>query len=114
MVGALLPVERLLLGATGLIWAGFEVRQGLRRRPEAKSADRIAGVSKAIADALSIRPSQIDVEDPAIDGDALVINKFQMRGRFAMSCPWIRFSMSTSNRRTGLCRRIRHPCFGTA
>jgi hypothetical protein len=24
------------------------------------------------------------VEDPTIDGDALVINKFQMRGRFAM------------------------------
>jgi hypothetical protein len=48
------------------------------------SADRVAGVSKAIADALSIRPSQIDVEDPTIDGDALVINKFQMRGRFAM------------------------------
>ena len=48
------------------------------------SADRVAGVSKAIADALSIRPSQIDVEDPTIDGDILVINKFQMRGRFAM------------------------------
>jgi hypothetical protein len=48
------------------------------------SADRVAGVSKAIADALSIRPSQIDVEDPTIHGDSLVINKFQMRGRFAM------------------------------
>ncbi len=48
------------------------------------SVDRIAGVSKAIADALAIRPSQIDVEDPTIDGDQLVIKKFQMRGRFAM------------------------------
>ncbi|TGU46793.1 DEAD/DEAH box helicase [bacterium M00.F.Ca.ET.152.01.1.1] len=55
--------------------------EGLGARP---SVDRIAGVSKAIADALSIRPSQIDVEDPTVDGDTIVINKFQMRGRFAM------------------------------
>jgi hypothetical protein len=48
------------------------------------SSDRVAGVSKAIADALSIRPSQIDVEDPTVDGKTLIINKFQMRGRFAM------------------------------
>jgi len=55
--------------------------EGLGARP---SADRVAGVSKAIADTLSIRPSQIDVEDPTVDGTNLVINKFQMRGRFAM------------------------------
>ncbi|CAM5543023.1 helicase [Eoetvoesiella caeni] len=55
--------------------------EGLGARP---SAERIAGVSKAISEALAIRPSQIDVEDPAIDGKRLVINKFQMRGRFAM------------------------------
>lgn len=55
--------------------------EGLGARP---SADRIAGVSKAMVDALSIRPSQIDVEDPTVDGDTLAINKFQMRGRFAM------------------------------
>jgi hypothetical protein len=55
--------------------------EGLGARP---SVDRIAGVSKAIADALSIRPSQIDVEDPTVDADTIVINKFQMRGRFAM------------------------------
>jgi len=48
------------------------------------SAERVAGVSKAISDALAIRPSQIDVEDPTVDGKKLVINKFQMRGRFAM------------------------------
>lgn len=47
-------------------------------------ADRIGGVSNAIAEALAIRPSQIDVEDPAVDGKRLVINKFHMRGRFAM------------------------------
>ncbi|HJW55334.1 MAG TPA: helicase C-terminal domain-containing protein [Burkholderiaceae bacterium] len=48
------------------------------------SADRIVGVSKAIVDALAVRPSQIDVDDPEIDGEDLVIKKFQMRGRFAM------------------------------
>ncbi len=55
--------------------------EGLGARP---SADRVAGVSKAIFDALSIRPSQIDVDDPIVEGKKLVINKFQMRGRFAM------------------------------
>jgi hypothetical protein len=54
---------------------------GLGAKP---SAHRVAGVSKAISDALAIRPSQIDVEDPTVDGKKLVINKFQMRGRFAM------------------------------
>lgn len=48
------------------------------------SIDRVAGISKAIADALAIRPSQIDVDDPTIEGDVIVIKKFQMRGRFAM------------------------------
>ena len=55
--------------------------EGLGARP---SADRIAGISRAISDALSIRPSQIDVEDPRVEGKKLVIGKFQMRGRFAM------------------------------
>ncbi|MDZ4320961.1 MAG: hypothetical protein U1A07_19335, partial [Phenylobacterium sp.] len=55
--------------------------EGLGARP---SAERVAGVSKAILDALSIRPSQIDVDDPMVEGKKLVINKFQMRGRFAM------------------------------
>jgi hypothetical protein len=55
--------------------------EGLGARP---SAERVAGVSKAIAEALAIRPSQIDVDDPSVDGKKLVINKFQMRGRFAM------------------------------
>lgn len=41
-------------------------------------------VSKAIFDALSIRPSQIEVDDPVVEGKKPAINKFQMRGRFAM------------------------------
>ncbi|WP_375291739.1 helicase-related protein, partial [Qipengyuania sp.] len=55
--------------------------EGLGAKP---AVDRIAGISKAISEALAIRPSQIDVEDPTVDGKKLVINKFQMRGRFAM------------------------------
>ncbi|MBK5966657.1 DEAD/DEAH box helicase [Thiocystis minor] len=55
--------------------------EGLGARP---AAECVAGVSQAISDALAIRPSQIDVEDPTVDGNKLVINKFQMRGRFAM------------------------------
>ena len=55
--------------------------EGLGARP---SAERVEGVSEAIARALAIRPSQIDVEAPAVVGKGLVINRFQMRGRFAM------------------------------
>jgi hypothetical protein len=55
--------------------------EGLGAQP---SSEKIAGVSKAIAEALSIRPSQIDVEDPTLGEKKLIINKFQMRGRFAM------------------------------
>lgn len=50
------------------------------RSPE----ERAAGVARAMATALSIRPSQIDVDDLQIEGDGLTISKFQMRGRFAM------------------------------
>lgn len=50
------------------------------RSPE----ERAAGVARAMATALSIRPSQIDVDDLQIEGDGLTIGKFQMRGRFAM------------------------------
>lgn len=46
--------------------------------------ERAAGVANAMASALSIRPSQIDVDDPQVDGETLSIGKFQMRGRFAM------------------------------
>ena len=55
--------------------------EGLSARP---SVERVTGVSEAIANALSIRPSQIDVEYPTVAGQRLVIDKFQMRGRFAM------------------------------
>ena len=48
------------------------------------SAERVKGVSEAIAKALALRPSQIDVEAPSVVGQELVINRFQMRGRFAM------------------------------
>lgn len=46
--------------------------------------ERAAGVAHAMAAALSIRPSQIDVDDPQVEDDVVTIGKFQMRGRFAM------------------------------
>lgn len=50
----------------------------------AVSHERALGVAQAIANALAVRPSQIDVDDPTADGDRITIEKFQMRGRFAM------------------------------
>jgi len=46
--------------------------------------ERAVGVARAMAKALAIRPSQIDVDDVHVEGETLAINKFQMRGRFAM------------------------------
>lgn len=46
--------------------------------------ERIIKLGKAIVDALSIRPSQIDVDNPTIAEGRLKVDKFQMRGRFAM------------------------------
>ena len=45
---------------------------------------RVAGLGQAMADALSIRPSQIDVDNPTLVDGKLKVDKFQMRGRFAM------------------------------
>jgi len=48
------------------------------------AVDRATGVARAMAQALAIRPSQLDVDDVHVEGEALAISKFQMRGRFAM------------------------------
>jgi hypothetical protein len=55
--------------------------EGLGARP---AEERALGVARAMAQALAIRPSQIEVDDVHVDGEALDISKFQMRGRFAM------------------------------
>jgi hypothetical protein len=55
--------------------------EGLGARP---AEERAIGVARAMAQALAIRPSQIDVDDVHVDGKSLTISKFQMRGRFAM------------------------------
>lgn len=48
-------------------------------------ADRVAGVAKAMADALSIRPSQIEVDDVGVENGGIVFRQpIRMRGRFAM------------------------------
>lgn len=54
------------------------------------------GVARAMARVLSIRPSQIDVDDLHIEGDDLTISKFQMRGRFAMRLADYRDEESTA------------------
>lgn len=46
--------------------------------------ERVTGISKAISQALAIRPSQIEVEYPIVNGKKLAIKRFQIRGRFAM------------------------------
>jgi len=55
--------------------------EGLGARP---AEERAIGVARAMASALAIRPSQIDVDDVHVDDKSLTISKFQMRGRFAM------------------------------
>lgn len=55
--------------------------EGLGARP---AEERAIGVARAMAHALAIRPSQIDVDDVHIDRESIAISKFQMRGRFAM------------------------------
>ncbi len=55
--------------------------EGLGANPPPERAEGVAG---AMAAALSIRPSQIDVDDLQVEDDAVTIGKFQMRGRFAM------------------------------
>jgi protein-S-isoprenylcysteine O-methyltransferase Ste14 len=54
MVATLPPVERVLVGATALVWAGFEVRQALRRRPEAISADRGSRLAIRLASIIAV------------------------------------------------------------
>ena len=49
-----------------------------------RPGERVAGLGKAMAEALAIRPSQIDVDNPTILDGRLKVDKFQMRGRFAM------------------------------
>ena len=47
-------------------------------------ADRVRKLGQSMADALSIRPSRIDVDNPTLVDGRLKIGKFPMRGRFAM------------------------------
>ncbi|NIC05356.1 SWF/SNF helicase family protein [Billgrantia bachuensis] len=55
--------------------------EGLGAHP---STERAKGVANAMVRALSIRPSQIDVDDLQRTAEGFKIDKFQMRGRFAM------------------------------
>ncbi|SEL29046.1 helicase-related protein [Halomonas daqiaonensis] len=55
--------------------------EGLAAHP---SAERVIGVANAMVSALSIRPSQIDVDHLQRTAEGYKLDKFQMRGRFAM------------------------------
>lgn len=55
--------------------------EGLTAKPP---AERVRGVASAMAQALSIRPARIDVDNPAITEDGTWPDDFHMRGRFAM------------------------------
>ncbi len=45
---------------------------------------RVEGVADAARRALSLRPSHVEVDDPKINGDTFEVDRFRMRGRFAM------------------------------
>jgi hypothetical protein len=64
--------------------------------------ERAAGVARAMATALSIRPSQIEVDDPQVSSDTITIGKFQMRGRFAMRLADYRDEEGTVARLSGV------------
>ena len=51
---------------------------------DAEPRDRVTRLADAISRALSLLPSQIEVDDPQVRSGRLRINKFTMRGRFAM------------------------------
>jgi len=64
--------------------------------------ERAAGVARAMATSLSIRPSQIDVDDPQVSSDTITIGRFQMRGRFAMRLADYRDEEGTVARLSGV------------
>lgn len=46
--------------------------------------DRVNGIAGAMGRALSIRPAQIEVDNPVFEGEQARLDSFHMRGRFAM------------------------------
>ncbi|TKV80124.1 SWF/SNF helicase family protein [Bradyrhizobium elkanii] len=70
---------------------------------------RAMGVSRAMASALSVRPSQIDVDDVQLDGEQVKLTKFQMRGRFAMRLADYRDEEGTVARLSGVREAFNSP-----
>ncbi|MCA1510213.1 helicase-related protein [Bradyrhizobium sp. NBAIM01] len=71
--------------------------------------ERALGVSRAMASALSVRPSQIDVDDVQLDGDLVKLTKFQMRGRFAVRLADYRDEEGTVARLSGVREAFNSP-----
>jgi len=71
--------------------------------------ERALGVSRAMASALSVRPSQIDVDDVQLEGQSIKLTKFQMRGRFAMRLADYRDEEGTVARLSGVREAFNSP-----
>lgn len=71
--------------------------------------ERALGVSRAMASALSVRPSQIDVDDVELEGQSIKLTKFQMRGRFAMRLADYRDEEGTVARLSGVREAFNSP-----
>ncbi|MET4607634.1 hypothetical protein ABIB90_007138 [Bradyrhizobium sp. JR4.1] len=71
--------------------------------------ERALGVSRAMASALSVRPSQIDVDDVQLEGGAVKLTKFQMRGRFGMRLADYRDEEGTVARLSGVREAFNSP-----
>lgn len=64
--------------------------------------ERACGVGRAMAAALSIRPSQIEVDDPQVSSSGVTLPTFRMRGRFAMRLADYRDEEGTVSRLGGV------------
>ena len=69
---------------------------------DADPRDCVARLAEAIGSALSLLPSQIEVDSPQVRSGQLRINKFTMRGRFAMRLADYRDEEGTSARPGGV------------
>jgi protein-S-isoprenylcysteine O-methyltransferase Ste14 len=124
MLSTISPVVRVLLPVTGAVWATFELRQALQRRPEAKSADRGSGIAIRLSALIAAGGAAIGKTVPSATignqavtgwialvimwcGIALRIWSFRTLGRY------FTFTVQTSEEQpvisAGPYRVIRHP-----
>ena len=76
---------------------------------DAEPLERVTGLAEAISRALSIHPSQIEVDDPQVRYGRLSIKKFTMRGRFAMRLADYRDEEGSAARLSGVREAFNSP-----